>query len=99
MKENLSHIGYPQTTVLIPAELQVVIPYRAPKLTKAALKFASTFTSDLNARVRLIDVHVVPYGFPLDDPDVNPKHLERKLRNFAQETALRVSAEVVYARD
>ena len=99
MKDNLSRNAYPQATVSAPAELQVVIPHRAPKLTKAALKYASTLADDLNARVRLIDVHVVPYGFPLDEPDVNPKHMERKLRNLAQETSLRVSAEVVYARD
>ena len=99
MKDNLSRNAYPQTAVSAPAEMQVVIPHRAPKLTKAALKYASTLANDLNARVRLIDVHVVPYGLPLDEPDVNPKHAERKLRNLALETDLRVSAEVVYARD
>jgi hypothetical protein len=49
--------------------------------------------------VRLIDVHVVPYGVPIDAPTVNPKHLERRLRQLAQESTLPVSAEVVYARD
>src|SRR3989442_12200854 len=98
MKDNLARNAFPQTVPAF-AELQVVIPHRAPKLTKAALKYASTLAGDLNARVRLIDVHVVPYGVPLDEPTVNPKHLERRLRNLAQETDLRVLAEVVYARD
>jgi len=47
----------------------------------------------------LIDVHVVPYGVPLDEPTVDPKHLARKIRNLARESALEVSAEIVYARD
>ncbi len=81
------------------AELQVVIPHRKPPLTKAALKYAANLANDLNVRIRLIDVHVVPYGVPLDEPTVNPKHLTRKLRQLAQEAETPVSAEVVYARD
>ena len=81
------------------SNLQVVIPHRTPKLTRAALKYAARLTDDLNARIRLIDVHVVPYGVPLDEPTVNPKHLTRRLRQLAQESAMPISAEVVYARD
>jgi hypothetical protein len=80
-------------------DLQVVIPFRTPQLTKAALKHAARFAQGLNARVRLIDVHVVPYGVPLDRPTVNPKHLTRRLRQLAQESAVPVFGEVVYARD
>ena len=80
-------------------DLQVVIPHRTTELTRAALKYSATLATDLNVRLRLIDVHVVPYGVAIDTPTVNPKHLERKLRQLAQETTLPVSAEVVYARD
>jgi hypothetical protein len=81
------------------SNLQIVVPLRTPQLTKAALKYAAHLTDDLNARIRLIDVHVVPYGVPLDEPTVHPRHLTRRLRYLAQESALPVSAEVVYARD
>ncbi len=81
------------------SNLQVVIPHRTPQLTRAALKYAENLTDDLNARVRLIDVHVVPYGVPLDEPTVNPRHLSRRLRQLAQESSIPVSPEVVYARD
>ena len=81
------------------SNLQVVIPHRTAQLTRAALKYAASLASDLNARIRLIDVYVVPYGVPLDEPPVNPKHLGRKLRQLVQESAVPVSAEVVYARD
>jgi hypothetical protein len=83
----------------IPEELHVIVPHRTPKLTKAALQYAATLANGLNVRIRLIDVHVVPYGVPLDEPTVDPKHLERRLRTLAQETDLPIFAEVVYARD
>jgi hypothetical protein len=80
-------------------DLPVVIPHRSPDLTRAALKYAAGLAGDLNVRLRLIDVHVVPYGIPLDAPTVNPKHLSRRLRQLAQDSDLPVSAEVIYARD
>jgi hypothetical protein len=81
------------------SELAIVIPHKAPQLTKAALKYAASLSDNLNVRVRLIDVHVVPWGVPLDEPTVDPKYLIRRIRGLAQETTLPVSAEVVYARD
>src|SRR6266849_5819466 len=80
-------------------DLQIVIPHRTPQLTRAALKYAATLANDLNVRLRLIDVHVVPWGVPLDEPTVDPKYLTRRIRSLAQESALPVSAEVVYSRD
>jgi hypothetical protein len=81
------------------ADLQIVIPHRTPELTRAALKYAAGLADDLDVRLRLLDIHVVPWGVPLDEPAVNPKYLARKIRSLAQESTLPVSAEVVYARD
>jgi hypothetical protein len=81
------------------SDLQLVVPYTTTQLTRTALKYAASLTDDLNARIRLIDVHVVPYGVSLDEPTVDPKHLAQRVRGLAQESALAVSAEVVYARD
>jgi hypothetical protein len=92
--------GLPQVSVDdLHSTTQIVIPHRSPKLTRSALKYASRLGESLEFRLHLIDVHVVPYGFALDDPDVNPKHLTRRLRSLAQESDLPVFAEVVYARD
>jgi hypothetical protein len=96
--KNKTAAWQPQAPSAVSATLQLVIPHRTPELTRAALKFAASFAS-LNLRLRLIDVHVVPYGVPLDEPTVNPRHLTRRLRSLAQESALETSAEVVYARD
>jgi hypothetical protein len=87
------------TPVADSSELSVVIPHKRPQLTKAALKYAAKFTLDLNVRLRLIDIHVVPWGIPLDEPSVDPKYLARRISSLAQESPLPVSAEVVYARD
>ena len=81
------------------SDLAIVIPYKNPQLTKAALKYAGSLANDLNVRIRLVDVHVVPWGVPLDEPTVDPKYLTRRIRTLAQESTLPVSAEVVYARD
>jgi len=81
------------------SRLQVVIPYRTASLTRAAFQYAANFADDLNVRIRLIDIHVVPYGVPLDRPTVHPKHLARRLRQLALESELPISAEVIYARD
>jgi len=93
---SISATDFPPATA---TDLQVVIPHRAPQLTRAALKYAANIANGLNARLRLIDVHVVPYGVPLDEPTVSPQYLARRIRNLARESSLPVSAEIVYARD
>jgi hypothetical protein len=87
------------SSAAVAAGLQVVIPHKTPQLTKAALKYAATLANDLNVRLRLIDVHVVPYGVPLDQPTVSPQYLVRRIRMLARDSLLPVSAEIVYARD
>lgn len=79
-------------------DLQVVIPFRDSKLTKAALNYAMDLIDGQRARVRLIDVHVVPYGAPLDQPMADSKYLERRLKTLARKSEFPVSVEVVYAR-
>src|SRR5215813_9044516 len=56
------------------AEVELVIPHRTPELTKSALKYAAALGVD---QVRLIDIHVMPYGVSLDRPTLQRKHLER----------------------
>jgi hypothetical protein len=98
-KKLAGQIGRIPTPVVSTPYFQVVIPHRKPELTRSALKYAATLANGLNVRLRLVDVHVVPYGVPLDEPTVDPRHLTRRIRNLAHESSLRVSAEVVYARD
>jgi hypothetical protein len=86
-------------TTGVAASLQIVIPHRTPELTRAALNYAASLSSDLDVHLRLIDVHVVPYGVPLDEPTVNPQYLKRRIRNLARESTLPISPEIIYTRD
>jgi hypothetical protein len=88
-----------QAAAAVPVDFQVVIPHRESRLTRAALEYVARLTDGLDIRLRLIDVHVVPYGVPLNKPTVNPRYIERKLRTLAQECSFPVSPEIVYARD
>jgi len=88
-----------QKPAVAPADFQIVVPCRETRFTRAALKYAASLTNGLNVRLRLIDVHVVPYGVPLDRPTVNVKYVERRLRNLVHECSFPVSPEIVYARD
>src|SRR5215467_9989833 len=63
------------------ARLGVVIPYTTPELTKAALRHAGVCT-DLNVHVFLVDIQVVPFPCPLNDPPINKEFSERRLRNL-----------------
>jgi hypothetical protein len=99
MAREISAIRGLQAPAATSVDFQIVIPHREPRLTRAALKYAATLVDGLNVRVRLIDVHVVPYGVPLDRPTVTPRHIERRLKGLVQESSFRVSPEVVYARD
>ena len=79
--------------------LDVVIPYKTPKLTAAALECAVSLGLDLDIRLRLVQVHVIPYVLPLDRPDVRPAHLKDNLRRIARKYDLPISPELVFARD
>ena len=50
--------------------LCLAIPYTTPELTRAALRQAG-FCSDLDVRISLVDVQVVPFPCPIDQPPIN----------------------------
>ena len=82
----------------VTTSLGVVIPYTTLELTKAALRHTGVCT-DLNLRVSLVDVQIVPFPCPLDQPPVNREFSEQRLRDLLTDSQLQGSAEVLYARD
>jgi hypothetical protein len=78
--------------------LWVVIPYTMPELTKAALRHAGVCT-DLNVHVSLVDIQIVPFPCPLDQPPIDKEFSDQRLRDLLRESQLRGSTEVLYARD
>ena len=78
--------------------LWVVIPFTTPELTRAALRHAGV-CSDLDVQVALVDIQVVPFPCPLDQPPINKEFSERRLRELLKESRLSGQAAVVYTRD
>ena len=78
--------------------LWVVIPFTTPELTRVALRHAGV-CSDLDVHVALVDIQVVPFPCPLDQPPINKEFSERRLQQLLKESRLPGQAAVVYTRD
>jgi len=81
------------------SELQIVVLFTTPEMTREALRYAATLGDGLRPSVRLIDVEVVPYGCSLDQPPVDPKFARERLQKLALEYGTSNQGEVLYARD
>jgi hypothetical protein len=79
------------------AELDLVVPFTTPELTRVALDAANRMGEGLNATVRLVKVQVVPYPLDLTQPPVHIDFLKSQLSRF--ESELPVAGEVRLARD
>lgn len=79
------------------AELDLVVPFTTPELTRVALDAANRMGDGLNATVRLVKVQVVPYPLDLTQPPVHIDFLRSQLSRF--ESELLVAGEVRLARD
>ena len=64
--------------------LWIVIPYTRPELAKAALRHAAV-CSDLDVHVCLVDVQVVPFPCPLNQPPIDQKFSQCRLNGLLKE--------------
>src|SRR2546426_2687497 len=78
--------------------LWVVVPYTTPELTRAALRHAGV-CSDLDVHVHLVDIQIVPFPCPLNQPPVDQEHSQRRLQELFRETGLPGTVAVLYTRD
>jgi hypothetical protein len=78
--------------------LGIVVPYTTTQLTQAALRH-SAVCSDLDVRVCLVDVQVVPFPCPLDQPPINKEYSQNRLEELLTDTAVPGQATVLYTRD
>jgi hypothetical protein len=78
--------------------LWMVIPYTTPELTRAALRHAGACT-DLDVHISLVDIQVVPFPCPLDQPPVSKEFSERRLQELLEESGLPGRVSVLYTRD
>ena len=79
------------------AELDLVVPFTTPELTKAALNAANRMGAGLNATLRLVKVQVVPFPLDLEQSPVYIDFLKDQLAQFRSEFP--VAGEVRMARE
>lgn len=78
-------------------ELDVVVPFTTPELTRAAIEAANRMGAGLKGALRLIKVQVVPYPLDLSQSPVPIGFLKKQLCQFQPE--IPISGEIRLARD
>ena len=96
-------IGYEEIDYRRPSDVRtsvlwVNIPYTTPELTRVALRHVAA-RGDLNVHVSLVDIQVVPFPCPLDQPPINGEFSEHRLRELFKEAGLPGRTAVLYTRD
>jgi hypothetical protein len=79
------------------AELDLVVPFTTPELTRTALGAANRMGGGLNATLRLVKVQVVPFPMELDQSPVYIDFLKDQLAQFQSD--LPVAGEIRLARE
>jgi len=79
------------------AELDLVVPFKTPELTRAALDAANRMGAGLNATLRLVKVQVVPFPLDLNQSPVYIDFLKDQISQFQSE--LPVAGEIRLARE
>jgi hypothetical protein len=80
------------------SELELVVPYTVPTVTRAVLGRVESFTAGLNARISLIAVHSVPYATTFGCPTSTHAFLVEQLLELSADCRLPVNAQVILAR-
>jgi len=79
------------------AELDLVVPFTTPDLTRAALDAANRMGAGLNATLRLVKVQVVPFPMDLSQSPVYIDFLKDQMAQFR--SGLPVAGEIRLARE
>jgi len=79
------------------AELDLVVPFTTPELTRAALDAAGRMGAGLNATLRLVKIQVVPFPLELDQSPVYIDFLKDQLAHLRSD--LPVAREIRLTRD
>jgi len=79
------------------SELDLVVPFTTPDLTRAALAAAARMSAGLNARVRLLRVHIVPAPLDIVQSPIEINFLKEQLSALMPD--IPASRELRFARD
>jgi len=78
-------------------DLEIVVPYTEPSITKQVLDRAAMLTAGLNARLTLVAVHTVPYQTEFGCPASSHAFLVEQLVGLASRYARPIEAQIVLA--
>jgi hypothetical protein len=79
------------------AEIELVIPFTLPAVTRAVVERAAALTHGLNARILLVAVHAAPHPAAYGFPTSTHAFLVERLLELSEACPLPVSAQVVLA--
>ena len=79
-------------------EIEIVVPYTEWSLAEAVLKRAVLLTAGLNATIRLVAVHTLPYPLPFRCSASVHAYLVEQLVDLASGSPVSVDPQVVLAR-
>jgi hypothetical protein len=79
-------------------EIELVVPYTDLPITRALLQRAQALTAGLQARIKLVAVHSVPYPADFRCPTSAHAFLVDQLMELAAECSLPVNPQVILAR-
>jgi hypothetical protein len=78
-------------------EIDIVVAYTDPDVTRAVVARAAALTKGLNVRLSLVAVHTVPYSSPLACPAATHAFLVARLLELCSASAIPASGQVVMA--
>jgi hypothetical protein len=81
------------------AGLEVAVLFTSVPETLCALKMAAALAADLNARITLVSVQVVPYPLRLERPPVYVEFLADRLRAVVQQSSVSAQVHLYFGRD
>ena len=79
--------------------LDIIVLHTSDSSTRRALKTASTFATELSARVHVVAPRVVPFALDLHTPQVPVSFTANRLRELAADAGVDVSIDVILCRD
>jgi hypothetical protein len=77
----------------------VNVLFTSPEATRSAVNLAAKLAGNLDARIRIIAPHVVPYPLQLNQPTVAPKVTEQKARAIMGDCSLDAEIDVCLCRE
>lgn len=77
----------------------VTVVFTTVAATLMALRRAGELARELNARIRILMPHVVPYPLPIDRPPVDPEFKLRHFRTITADDTIETSIDVRLCRN